>query len=131
ADDLEFIEHDAHGMYLAAKESHALLARQVAIDSSLEPQTAYLDKFFGYEPGEAGTGLPNATRIGEESLAVVPVYVSSDGWRLTPDEAVFDPDRIDRSLAQRLHDRQINVSRKALVKHLASQPRPPAFEEQA
>lgn len=131
-DDLSFIEGEAYGQYLAMKKSHASLAHQVAIDPGLEPQDAYLDKFSGYEPGETGSGLPNDTRIGEESLSVVPVYVTDGGWCVAPAEPAFDPhSSVDHRMAQALYDRQINVSRKALVKYLSAQPRPAAFEGQA
>ncbi|MOA37203.1 CRISPR-associated endonuclease/helicase Cas3 [compost metagenome] len=106
------------------------MALNVAVDPDAEPQTAYVQKCRGYEDGEEGLGLPNYTRLGEDSITLVPVHVVAGGWSLTPDGTAFDPDQLlPDTLAKALYARQLKTSRKALVKHFQAAEAPRAFAE--
>ena len=75
-----------------------------AIDPAAEPQNAYLEKPRGNEEGE-GLGIPNRTRLGDDSITLVPVHVVSGGWALYPDGDPFNPDLpLTDSLAKSLFD---------------------------
>lgn len=120
--DSEFIEGEAKGAHLGKNNTERMMARNVAVDPDDEPQTAYLQKCRGYEEGEEGLGLPNYTRLGEEAITLVPVHLVAGGWSLTPHGDSFDPDRaIPDEIARSLYSRQVNVSRKALVRHFQSE----------
>jgi CRISPR-associated endonuclease/helicase Cas3 len=128
--DRDWIEVQAFGAYRGKCNTEAMMARNVAIDVEAEPQEAYLDKMRGYEAGEEGLGLPNETRLGDDSITLVPVHVGADGWRVHPDSPTFDPAQpLSDAVAKDLYGRQIKVSRKALVKHLTTMPLPQAFAE--
>jgi CRISPR-associated endonuclease/helicase Cas3 len=128
--DRDWIEVGALGAYRGKCNTEAMMARNVAIDVEAEPQVAYLDKSRGYEAGEEGLGLPNETRLGDEAIALVPVHVGIDGWRIHPDGPAFDPEQLlSDTMAKALYARQIKVSRKALVKHLTTANVPKAFAE--
>ena len=89
---------------------------------------ALIDTPQAREAGEGGFKV--VTRLGEESLAVVPLWADALGWRERPDAPPFDPQRpLERDRARAVYARQLRVSRKALVKMLQAQPKPPAFAE--
>lgn len=72
----------------------------------------------------------NYTRLGDDSITLVPVHVMAGGWSLTPDGDVFDPAQmLPDTLAKQLHARQLKTSRKALVKHAQGEESPLAFSE--
>ncbi|HLD64934.1 MAG TPA: CRISPR-associated helicase Cas3', partial [Pseudomonas sp.] len=73
--DRGFIEDEAYGGHLGKRQTERMMALNVAIDPEAEPQNAYLQKCRGYEDGEEGLGLPNYTRLGEESITLIPVHV--------------------------------------------------------
>jgi len=128
--DRNWIEVAAFGAYCGKCNTETMMARNVAIDVEAEPQVAYLDKNRGYEAGEEGLGLPNETRLGDESITLVPVHVSADGWRVHPGGSAFAPEQLlGDHMAKDLYARQIKVSRKAVVKHLTDMPLPKAFAE--
>nr|WP_277611165.1 CRISPR-associated helicase Cas3' [Microbulbifer celer] len=128
--DRDFIEIEAYGDYMGKCQAEQMMATDVAIDPGAEPQLAYSQKLRGYEQGEEGLGLPNSTRLGDDSITLVPIHESTDGWRLTPGGSTFDPDKYPSdALAKALYARQIRVSRKALVKHFQAATVPPAFSE--
>ncbi|WPP45712.1 CRISPR-associated helicase Cas3' [Pseudomonas sp. AN-1] len=128
--DRAFIEDEAYGGHLGKCQTERMMAINVAIDPDAEPQTAYVQKCRGYEDGEEGLGLPNYTRLGEDSVTLVPVHVVPGGWSLTPDGAAFDPDQLlTDTLARALYARQLKASRKALVKHFQAAEAPRAFAE--
>ncbi len=107
-----------------------MMALNVAVDPEAESQSAYLQKCRGYEEGEEGLGLPNYTRLGDDSITLVPVHVMAGGWSLTPGGDVFDPAQmLPDALAKRLYARQLKTSRKALVKHAQGEESPLAFSE--
>lgn len=128
--DRNWIEVDAYGAYRGKYNTENMMAHNVAIDVEAQPQVAYLNKMRGYEDGEEGIGLPNETRLGDDSITLAPVHVNADGWRVHPDGPAFDPEHpLSDIMAKALHVRQIKVSRKALVKHLTAMTMPRSFAE--
>lgn len=116
--DRAFIEDEAYGSHLGKRQTERMMARNVAIDPEAEPQSAYTQKNRGYEEGEEGLGLPNYTRLGADSVTLIPVHQVPGGWSLTPNGEAFDPDQLlSNALAKQLHARQLKTSRAALVKH--------------
>ncbi|WP_213378744.1 CRISPR-associated helicase Cas3' [Allochromatium tepidum] len=119
----------ALGEHYAKTQTQRQQAFNVAIDAEDEPQNAYNQKPRANEDREGG-GIPVVTRLGEESLTVVPVFVSEDGWRLTDSDGPFDPTEIlDDALARRLFARQVRLSRKGVLHDLLALPLPRGFEE--
>lgn len=128
--DRDFIETEAYGDYMGKCQAEQMMAINVAVDPDAEPQLAYSQKLRGYEQGEEGLGLPNSTRLGDDSITLVPIHENADGWSLTPGGSTFAPDKYPSDvLAKALYARQIRVSRKALVKHFQVVTVPPAFSE--
>ena len=118
----------ALGEHLAETQKQRQQSINVSLDAASEPQNAYTNKPRVNEEGE-GDGLPVVTRLGENSLSVVPVHLDYNGWRLLPGEPSFDPQaEIDDELARRLFQRQVRLSRKDLVIALAGQRVPSGFE---
>lgn len=127
--DRQRIEEGAYGEYLANVQQDALYALHAAIDADAEPQNAYADKPRGNEDGD-GLGIRNRTRLGDEGIAVVPVHVSADGWRLNKDHVAFDPRTpVSDDLARTIYGRQLKVNRKAVVAKLIKDDTPPCFAE--
>lgn len=128
-EDRNTIEIVAQGEHLALVQSEGRQAMYAAIDPDAEPQTAYTDKPRGNEEGD-GLGIRNRTRLGEDSVAFVPIHVAGDGWRLHPGEASFDPNQMpDQTLAKRIFERQVKLSRKALVTHAYAIETPTCFAD--
>ncbi|TKD36506.1 CRISPR-associated helicase Cas3' [Azotobacter chroococcum] len=128
--DRAFIEDEAYGSHLGKRQTEQMMALNVAIDPDAEPQAAYVQKCRGYEEGEEGLGLPNYTRLGQDSVSLVPLHVVAGGWSLTADGEAFDPDQtLPDTLARALHARQLRTSRQALVRHLQAVEAPRAFAE--
>ncbi|WOF77651.1 CRISPR-associated helicase Cas3' [Stutzerimonas kunmingensis] len=128
--DRAFIEDEAYGSHLGKRQTERMMARNVAIDPEAEPQNAYTQKNRGYEEGEEGLGLPNYTRLGDDSMTLIPVHQVPGGWSLMPDGEAFDPDQpLSNALARQLHARQLKTSRAALVKHAQGEESPRAFSE--
>lgn len=116
--DRAFIEDEAYGNHLGKRQTERMMARNVAIDPEAEPQNAYTQKNRGYEEGEEGLGLPNYTRLGDDSVTLIPVHQVPGGWSLALNGEAFDPDQLlSNALAKQLHARQLKTSRAALVKH--------------
>lgn len=116
--DRAFIEDEAYGSHLGKRQTERMMALNVAIDPEAEPQSAYTQKNRGYEEGEEGLGLPNYTRLGDDSVTLIPVHQVPGGWSLAPNGEAFDPDQLlSNALAKQLHARQLKTSRAALVKH--------------
>ncbi|MDT4825562.1 CRISPR-associated endonuclease/helicase Cas3 [compost metagenome] len=123
-----FIESEAYGAYLGERQTEKMMAFNVAIDSSAEPQDAYLSKRRGYEDGEEGLGLPNYTRLGADSVGLVPVYEVSGGWSLEPEGRPFSSDLpLSDALAKALYRRQLSLSRTVVVRYFQAQETPLAF----
>lgn len=124
----EQIEIESYGEYLARIQKERREALNIAIDPRDEPQRAYDHKPRGNEEGE-GTGLENKTRLGRESITLIPLESTEAGWCVRPGEAPFAPDRpLSDTLARRLYDRQLKVSRTALVKRFKCHEPPVAFQ---
>lgn len=129
AQDRHAIEVVAQGEHLALVQNEGMQAMYAAIDPGAEPQAAYTDKPRGNEEGD-GLGIRNRTRLGDDSVAFVPVHVSDDGWRLHPGDLPFDPTRApSHALAKRIFERQVKLSRKALVVHAHACDAPQAFAD--
>lgn len=119
----------ALGEHYAKTQTQRQQAFNVAIDAEDEPQNAYNQKPRANEDREGG-GISVVTRLGEESLTVVPILISDDGWRLTDSDGPFDPTEIpDDALARRLFARQVRLSRKGILHDLLALPLPRGFEE--
>ncbi|HBO6001170.1 TPA: CRISPR-associated helicase Cas3', partial [Pseudomonas aeruginosa] len=128
--DRHFIEVEAYGKRLGERRTERMMATNVAIAVEDEPQLAYTQRNRGYQEGEEGLGLPNYTRLGDESVSLVPVYRREGGWSLSAGGELFDPaHRVSDDLALALASRQIKTSRKDLVKHLLATEVPRAFVE--
>lgn len=126
--DRAFIEDEAYGRHLGKRQTERMMALNVAIDPDADPQNAYLLKCRGYEDGDEGPGLPNYTRLGADSITLVPVHVVAGGWSLMPDGEAFDPAQAPPdALAKKLYARQIKTSRLSLVKHCQAEETPRAF----
>lgn len=124
----ERIEIESYGEYLARVQKEWRESFNIAIDPALEPQTAYNGKPRGSEEGE-GVGLENKTRLGPESITLIPVEVVAGGWCVREGDTPFAPDQsLSDTLARRLQDRQLKVSRMALVKRFKAGELPVAFQ---
>lgn len=121
----ESIETEAYGEHLGEEQGKRQLAINISIDIDAEPLEAYSDKPFG---GDDEQGIRNQTRLGPDSVSVVPVEITETGWRVA--DRVFDPARVpDDATARVLYSRQLRLSRKAVVVHLHQSELPTAFAE--
>lgn len=128
ADMIDVIDK-AYGTSRALIQDQIQRSRNVSLDCQQDVQNAYTDKPRGNEEGEGFEGLKAATRLGDESITVVPVLSDAEGWRLFSDDAPFNPQaEPDHALAKHIYSRQLRVSRKDLVKALLAQPATPSFE---
>jgi CRISPR-associated endonuclease/helicase Cas3 len=117
----DYVEIGFFGEYLARVQQEQQYAGNVVIDLGREPQEVYSDKPRGHEEGE-GLGLENKTRLGRESITLIPVEL----------ETGIDLDKpLDDAHAQMLYNRQLKVSRCAVVRHFKAQGLPVAFQENA
>jgi CRISPR-associated endonuclease/helicase Cas3 len=125
---LAFIEGIAYGQHLANIAYERLQALNIGLDPGAEPDAAYAGKPRGIEEGD-GPGLVNRTRLGEESLTVVPVYQVFGGWSLQPMGTPFDPHLpLSDDLARAIYARQLRISRKAIMLNLIAEPLPRSFD---
>lgn len=129
AADRQRIEECDYGEYRARTQQDSLYAMHATIDADCEPNNAYADKPRGNEEGE-GLGIRNRTRLGDDSITIVPVFVSDGGWVLHPGETAFDPDKpATDALARRIFSRQLKLSRKTVVAELGPMQPPACFSE--
>lgn len=125
----EHLEGWRLGDHLALVQNQRLQAMHAAIDPDAESQNAWTMKPRGNEEGD-GLGIQNRTRLGDDAIAVVPVHVAADGWRLQPDTLPFDPQAsIDDALARRILGRQVRLGRKGLVVALSRVETPVGFAD--
>jgi CRISPR-associated endonuclease/helicase Cas3 len=112
----------------AAIESERQMARNVALDARDEACVAYADKPHGADEDEC-YGLRNRTRLGEDSVTVVPVYENDAGlWHVRQEGPGFDRNRAaDDELARQLFARQLKLSRQSVSKALKGQHPPAVF----
>lgn len=126
---LAYIEVDAYGDHRGKEQSEEQFAFNAAIDVRAEPEDAYHGKRRGDEDA-TGLGVDAKTRLGEDSVTVVPVHVDGGQWRLSPDGEPFDPAvKPGHALARQLLARQVRLSRTALVKALKTAEVPAGFAE--
>lgn len=124
----ERIEIESYGEYLARVQKERRESFNIAIDPGEEPQLAYNGKPRGSEEGE-GVGLENKTRLGAESITLIPLEVVEGAWCVRLGEPAFAPDQpLADALARQLYNRQLKVSRTAMVKRFKCDPLPTAFE---
>lgn len=118
----------ALGEHLAIVQDQRQHARNVALDAQADAANGYLTKPRANEAGE-GLGMPVVTRLGDDSLTIVPILVGNEGWRVLASDPPFDPTaEPGPALARHLYGRQLRVSRKDLVNALLAQEKTPAFE---
>ncbi|MFT3803783.1 MAG: CRISPR-associated helicase Cas3' [Burkholderiaceae bacterium] len=124
---VEQIEIEPYGEHCARIQKERRESSHVAINPASEPEKAYQNRPRGNEEGE-GAGLENKTRLGRESVTLVPVEVVDGGWRVRHGDAPFAPGRLPTDeLARSLFLRHVKVSRKGLVLHFKCQELPVAF----
>jgi CRISPR-associated endonuclease/helicase Cas3 len=122
------IEVAAYGRHLADTDRSRLLAQYAAIDARHTLSNAYVQLPRGNEEGDFGNR--NVTRLGPESLNVVPVHVGSDGWRLHATQVAFDPTLPPGpTLATQLVQRQLRLSRHDVVQALRDTEPPAGWAE--
>ncbi|WNL38605.1 CRISPR-associated helicase Cas3' [Halomonas sp. PAMB 3232] len=120
-----FIEIEAYGDHLGEEAGKRQLAANVSIDIDAEPLEAYSNLPYG---GDDELGLRNRTRLGADSVAVVPVEVTECGWKVG--DVIIDPRCVpDDESAKALYKRQLRLGRKAVVKHCQHSELPVAFAE--
>jgi CRISPR-associated endonuclease/helicase Cas3 len=125
----ESIEGSKWGKHLANLQTERQQAINAAIDPCAEPQSAYIEKPRANEEGE-GWGLSSRTRLGDESVSLVPVHVVPGGWSLFSGGDSFDPDSLlEDGLAKAVFARQFSSSRKDVVQHFAKVDAPASFSE--
>jgi CRISPR-associated endonuclease/helicase Cas3 len=118
---------EALGKHLAAEQEQRRRAVEVTLDAAAEPQHAYAATRAN-EAGD-GEGPQVVTRLGPESLTVVPILVEPDGWRLLVGDRPFDPStEISDATARRIVARQLRLSRRDVVVALKASPLPKGFE---
>lgn len=128
-----FIEGGSFGEHLAKVKTERMQAFSIAIDPAAEPHDAYNNKPHGHEEDELGLGLKNSTRLGPDSVTLVPVLVGEDGrWHVQAGDDGFLPDKLlDPATARALYNRQVKVSRKGIVQRLKTLELPTAFTSHA
>jgi CRISPR-associated endonuclease/helicase Cas3 len=125
----DFIEIEAYGAFRAKLNKERSEAFGIVVHPDAEPQEAYTNKPRGREEDELGLGLENRTRLGPETVTLVPVLVGEDGrWHVQAGDAGFAPDQpVDAATARALYNRQLKLGRAAVVKHFQTTPIPLAF----
>lgn len=127
---LRAIEISALGKHLAEVDRERLLAQYAAVDARSTLQDAYLNLPRGNEDGDFGNR--NVTRLGPESLVVVPVHTDDGLWRLQAGGPSFHPATPpDQDLARAIVQRQLRLSRHDVVKALRDTEPPAAWAEHA
>lgn len=118
------------GDYLGKNQFQHQLARNIALDPrSEDPSIAYAERLLAEETGE-GCGIEAKTRLGPESVTVVPLWCGSSGWSTSQDGPAFDPlVPLGDAWAKTLYSRQIKVSRQNVVKFFKGCERPICFSE--
>ena len=119
----------AFGTHIADTQEHRRRAQATIIDVADEPQYAYLQKPRA-DDDEGGIGFRAVTRLGEDSVTAVPVFVGADGWRLVRGGPTFDPGlTLDDALAHQIYRRQVRLSRKDVVLSLKAAQQPAGFSQ--
>ncbi|MGN8199034.1 CRISPR-associated helicase Cas3' [Salinisphaera sp. RV14] len=120
----DFIQIESYGAHLGTEKGK----HQQAVDISLDPDdplSVYQDHWFG---GDDEEGQRNKTRLGPDSVNLVPIDVIDGAWMV--DGVSIDPAQVPSDdIAGQLYARQLRVSRKAVVLHCQQAERPLAFDE--
>lgn len=127
----EAIEIRDYGAYRAKVNKERQAARDVALNPANEPQTAYSNKPRGNDESDL-LGLRNVTRLGRETVTLIPVEVAADGrWCIGGiGDAWHSPDAaLDEASARQLYGRQLRLSRTAVVKHFTNAQQPAVFAD--
>ena len=121
----DFIEIECYGARLGVEKGKHQQATDISLDPEDEPARAYQNKPYG---GDDEEGMRNVTRLGPESVSLVPINVIDGAW--TVDGIVIDPAQIPSDdVARRLYARQLRVSRKAVVMYCKQTELPAAFAD--
>jgi len=122
---IERIEVGAYGEYLARVNKERQQSINIGVDPGAEAHTVYHEKPRGNDEDDLA-GQRNITRLGGESITVIPVDVVKTGWQVG--DRVFKPDQtLDDALAKRLYARQLRLARTAVVKHFQTTLQPSTF----
>lgn len=122
-----YILVEADGIHRADAIHERRLAANAVLNADAEPQNAYVGKPRGSEEGDF-PGIRNVTRLGEDSITVLPVHTDHGAWRLRPGDAPFDPAvKPSYSLAKDMLTRQLKLSRRDVVKALRDAEVPKGF----
>ncbi|WP_208623607.1 CRISPR-associated helicase Cas3' [Vreelandella songnenensis] len=121
----DFLEIESYGAHLGVEKGKHQLAIDISLDPEDEPARAYQNKPFG---GDDEEGMRNVTRLGPDSVTLVPIDVIDGAW--TVDGTAIDPAQIPSDdVARRLYTRQLRVSRKSVVLHCQQSELPLAFAD--
>lgn len=124
---VERIETEYWGEQNAKNQHEHRIAGYVALDADMELESAYESKPQASDEDDL-LGLQNVTRLGDQSIVLIPVEVGAAGWRVG--DAVFDPASVvTDGVARRLYARQLRVAHKAVCRHFSSMERPVSFRE--
>jgi len=124
-----YILIEAEGIHKADVVHERRLAANAVLSADAEPQNAYVGKPRGSEEGDF-PGIRNVTRLGEDSVTVLPVHTDGGLWRLHPGAQSFDAAaKPSDRLAKDMLARQLKLSRRDLVKALRDAETPTGFAE--
>lgn len=114
----------------AAEDCERQMAKNVVLNAGDEACNAYVGKPPGGDEEEC-FGLRNRTRLGEDSVSVVPLHEDEAGlWHQFADSPGIDRNQpASEELARQLFSRQLKLSRKGVPKALREQPKAPLFTE--
>jgi CRISPR-associated endonuclease/helicase Cas3 len=114
----------------AADNCARQMALNIALDAGEEVCTAYNGKPHGSDEDDC-YGLRNRTRIGEDSVTVVPVHEDDAGlWHVRENSPGVDRHAAaSDELARQLFARQLKLSRRAVSAALKVQPQPVLFSK--
>lgn len=129
AKDEKYILVEADGVHRADAIHERRLAANAVLNAEAEPQNAYVGKPRGSDEGDF-PGIRNVTRLGEDSITVMPVHTDGGVYRLHPGDAPFDPAvKPSNTLAKDMLARQLKLSRRDVVKALRDAEVPKGFAE--
>lgn len=124
---LDRIETDYWGRRSASTLHDRRIASYVALDAEMELERAYEGKPAGSDDDDL-LGFRNATRLGEESIVLIPVD-NTEGSVWQSGDIVFDPNTpVDDATARRLYGRHLKISRRSIRAHFSSGVVPTAFD---
>lgn len=125
------IETAFFGEHIAQTQFRRQQYLNIVIDATSTPAEAYVGKPEGHEEGEEGDaiGLKNQTRLGPDTITVIPVDVDGNEWATGQGEKFPPTQVVTDAIARHLYQRQIRISRAALVRHFQAVDATPAFRE--